>query len=200
MAGTILPIVYGETDLKKTRLLAAVHALAYPLAAALGGAAFAALGVMLAPILDPRLAVVGAAVACALCSLRELGLAPVPSPQFSRQVPASWRALPPVFTMLLYGMGLGVGVATRIPVSTFYVVVIWCVLRAAYAPAALAMALFGAGRALPLLWMSTHYRSRAECDSAVSTCIAWKPVLHLLNGAALGFAASWLLSEAARPA
>jgi sulfite exporter TauE/SafE len=132
-----------------------------------------------------------------LYSVRELGLFQVPVLQSTWQVPEVWRrVLPSQVASLLYGLGLGVGVATRIPVGTFYVTVVWAVLASSPLLGALGMAAFGLGRALPLLWMAGLFNSNEEAFRLMSVLPRWQPAVHIVNGLALGFAGSCLLAAA----
>jgi cytochrome c biogenesis protein CcdA len=129
-----------------------------------------------------------------LYSIRELGLFQVPVLQATRQVPELWRhVLPPQVASLLYGLGLGFGLATRIPVGTFYVAVIWSILVGNPLLGAVGMAAFGLGRALPLMWMAWSFNSNEQTFRLMRILPRWQPVVHLVNGVALGFAGSSLL-------
>jgi len=131
-----------------------------------------------------------------LYSVRELGLIQVPAPQFGRQVPEKWRfQFRPKVAALFYGLGLGVGLGTRIPVTTFYVVVLWAMLVGSPLLGALALATFGFGRALPLLCMAPLLGSS---DSSVrfESLYRLKPLVQVLNGMALGFVGACLLCAA----
>jgi hypothetical protein len=98
-------------------------------------------------------AVYAAAALALLAAAREAGLLRFPLPQARRQVPERWRfELPlPVWAMG-YGAGLGAGVFTYQPVSTFWVACAGALALARPLPAAACFALYGAGRAALVVW------------------------------------------------
>jgi hypothetical protein len=138
MVDTIGPAVCGS----KPRTVIALLCFA---AGAIGVAA--ALGLALGLLGSPALVPVAVAVAVA-GALREAGLVRFPLPQMRRQVPERWHhELPLPVWSTGYGAGLGAGLVTYQPVATFLVV---AVAAAASGPraAVLALAAFGAGRAV----------------------------------------------------
>lgn len=198
MVGTILPIGHGERQQGRFAISPWFHAFGAVGGAALLGSLLGALGAMLPlPILSTSRSVVmlvATGLVGLLYSLRELALAPVPAPQFQRQVPAKWRLLlRPQIAALLYGLGLGIGVATRITVTTFYIVAFWALLGGSPARGALTMAAFGLGRALPVVGLGRWLRTGAETLRFVQTANGWEAVVHLINGVVLGFASTYLL-------
>ncbi|HWO02182.1 MAG TPA: sulfite exporter TauE/SafE family protein [Blastocatellia bacterium] len=96
-------------------------------------------------------------------------------------------------TSLLYGLGLGFGLATRIPVGTFYVAATWAVLVGNPLLGALCLGVFGLGRALPLLVMSWALRGDQESFQTNQIIRNWEPAMHLINGLALGSVGSCLI-------
>jgi cytochrome c biogenesis protein CcdA len=200
MVGTILPFVYGERQQGKRAVALWFHTAGYAVGAAATGCLLGILGAALplhALHLDREILALSAPGAVSmLYSVCEMGLVQVPAPQFYRQVPENWRfQFRPRLAALLYGFGLGVGLGTRIPVTTFYVVVLWAILNGSPFLGALGIATFGFGRALPLLCMAPFVDSS---DAAVrfESLYRFKPVVRVLNGIALGFAGSCLLFAA----
>jgi hypothetical protein len=128
-----------------------------------------------------------------LYSTREMGLTKLPKPQCRSQVPRRWcYLLPHKLTAFLYGTGLGFALLTRVPVSTFYAVALWVILVGEPSLGVICMAFFGIGRSLPLILLATRdagplpiYFNRA--------LLKWKPVVHLVNGLALGSIGTVLL-------
>jgi len=200
MVGTILPFVYGERQQGKREVALWFHTAGYAVGAATTGCLLGILGAALplhALHIDRGILALSLPGAVSvLYSLRELGLVQVPAPQFRRQVPEKWRfQFRPKLAALLYGLGLGVGLGTRIPVTTFYVVVLWAMLIGNPLLGALGLATFGFGRALPLLCMAPLLDSS---DAAVrfESLYRFQPLVRVLNGIALGFAGSCLLCAA----
>ena len=64
---------------------------------------------------------------CILYLLDELGVVQLPHLQSHKRVPASWRLWRHYRAAGLYGLVLGVGVGTPIPLSVFYIALAWCI-------------------------------------------------------------------------
>jgi hypothetical protein len=147
MLETFTPAVCGS---RKRQVLAqtvfSVTAVATSVALGLAlGLAGSALGARRALLAAAALAVVAAA--------REAGLVRFPLPQARRQVPERWRfELPLPVWASGYGAGLGAGFFTYQPVSTFWVACAGALALARPVPAALCLALYGAGRAAMVIW------------------------------------------------
>lgn len=198
MVGTILPIGYGERKSGRRlgvlffHLLGAVSGAASlgSLAGALGAGLYNVIGTTVTPSLVLSLT----GIIAIPYALRELRIIPVPAPQFSRQVPHKWRLIfPPKVMAFCYGLGLGLGVATRIPVTTFYIPLLWTVLVGDPWLGALALGGFGVGRALPLVWILEKVSSVSDCRVFVRSLGGWEPMVRAINGLALGLAGSCLL-------
>src|SRR5918992_1317510 len=117
-------------------------------------------------------AVLGAALAL-LAAGREAGLLRLPLPQSRRQVPESWRfELPLPVWATGYGAGLGAGFLTYQPVATFWVACAGALALARPLPAALCFALYGAGRAVTLVWPR---RRSADAVETVERIVARRP-------------------------
>ena len=92
-------------------------------------------------------------------AVSDVGLLRLPRPTLSQAVPLTWwRRWEPYGGALAYGAALGLGVMTRIPFGTFYVLCMWCVLKGNVAYGALLMGTYGAVRALVLLPVSWGLR------------------------------------------
>jgi hypothetical protein len=103
--------------------------------------------------LSAERAVLVAAALALLAAAREAGFLRLPLPQARRQVPERWRfELPLPVWASGYGAGLGAGFFTFHPVSTFWIACAGAVALAAPGTAALCFSLYGAGRALMVVW------------------------------------------------
>ncbi len=198
MVGTILPIVYGERKRGKLPVVLWLHFLGCFVGASCLGALLGLIGAVLPKqvmTLGPSIsAFVASGFVSLLYSVRELDLIQVPAPQFRRQVPSKWRLLlPPRVTALFYGLELGWGLTIRISVTTFYVAAIWAIMSGSPILGALCMAMFGLGRALPLMWISRGLDSVADCRRLAYTLTGWETVVHFINGLVLAFAGSCFL-------
>ena len=104
-------------------------------------------------LLGARHAVFAAAALALLAAAREAGLVRFPLPQARRQVPERWRfELPLPVWATGYGAGLGAGFFTFQPVSTFWVACAGALALARPLPAAICLSLYGAGRAVMVVW------------------------------------------------
>lgn len=114
---------------------------------------------------------------CILYLLDELSVIKLPHPQSHKRVPASWRFWQHSRAAGLYGLVLGVGIGTPIPLSVFYIALAWCIVIGDPVISALAFLGFGVGRALPILLLS-----RVEAiggGSSVMDSVCWKLPLIL---------------------
>lgn len=198
MVGTILPIVHGERRRGKLPATLWLHTIGYLAGAAIMGGMLGAFGGALPrqafPAGQSCTVLVATGSVSILFSLHELSLAQMPMPQCRWQVPPEWRFLLPCrVTALCYGLGLGFGLATRIPVSTFYPAVLWAVLVGSPLPSALGMSVFGLGRALPLIWAAWSLDGDEESFRLTQVLHRWKPMVQLVNGLALGSVGSCLV-------
>lgn len=126
----------------------------------------ATLGLLLGLVgsmLGAEQAVLGAAALALAAAAREAGLIRFSIPQARRQVPERWRfELPLPVWASGYGAGLGAGFFTFQPISTFWVACAGALALAEPVPAALCVSLYGAGRALMVVWP----RRRADDPTA----------------------------------
>lgn len=185
MVGTIIPIVYGESFGKAVKLLG-VHTLGY----LCGGAAFGSFLGFLGSVALSSLSIETSVtlrvtgIVGLLYSVHELGLANIPAPQFKRQVPSSWRGrFSAEVAGFFYGLGLGAGVATRVPVRTFYVVLLWVALSQSALLGACCLVFFGLGRAAPLIWIWLSVKSKEQAWDLMER--NWRPWVNVCNGIAL---------------
>jgi len=96
---------------------------------------------------------------------------------------------------LIYATVLGVGVANRIAVGTFYEVVIWGVLSRSPVLGAIVLSGFGVGRAMPFIWMIGQSETADECFCLVDRLDRLFPICESLEWSALAIAGSYFLSS-----
>ena len=184
MVETFTPAVCGSRT--RQRAAAALFALAAVATAAALGALLALLGAALGA---DRVVLAAAALAL-LAAGREAGLLRLPLPQSRRQVPEAWRfELPLPVWATGYGAGLGAGFLTYQPVATFWVACAGALALARPLPAALCFALYGAGRAVTLIWPR---RRSADAAETVERMVARRPALLRANVAGLAACAALL--------
>lgn len=99
---------------------------------------------------------------------------------------------------LLYGAGLGIGVATRIPVTTFSAVPMpFCPGRScggSVAAGASVMAAYGLGRVLPLLLLARASGGSAAASERITDSLQpARALVSMLNGLAMAAAGAYLV-------
>ena len=193
MVDTIIPIGNGDTHqthYKKRPIVVLAHAAGTITAAAAFGLAIGATGMLLkAQLILPRheqllvLIIGGLAL---LYAGHELKLFRLPAPQSGWQVPEKWKSdLSPGWSSFLYGVGLGPGLFTAIPFTTFYLVVAWVFVTASPWFGVLCFAMYGAGRAAPILLMFYLSGEKKEAFRLSREANMWQPVVHIFSGLAL---------------
>ena len=198
MVGTILPIVNGQRLLGKRFTALRAHAAGCLVGGALIGVALGVAGAIVPleklPLQRSVLVALVTGSISLLYSAKEAALIRVPAPQCRWQVPLAWRdRLPHNVSSLSYGLGLGLGVATRIPVTTIYALLVWSLMVGRPSLTSFVMLTFGLGRVLPIWLMvrtlETHEQS-ARCANGLHRLTK---VVHLVNGFALAGVGSYLL-------
>ena len=172
--------------------------IAYGACAAISAAAFGALlgmgGRMLRQQLPiehgaaalPVLVVVLVLVIVLVAMVHELGVVRIPWPQRRWQVPSSWRFIEPRWIpSALYGLLLGPGILTYIPVATYYALVAMAIFIADPACAAAVFALFAVAQLVPLYLVGRGAETFDAAAARITTWSSHRVPLHRLNGAAL---------------
>jgi hypothetical protein len=192
MVETIVPVVHGTRTWLWSILLFGLGAVS---AAALVGLV---LGAAL-PAGGGTAALAVAAFAAAEAAA-ELGVVRLPVPQVRRQVPERWRErYPQPLTALLYGLGLGLGFATYLPVATLIVVAAGVAALAGPLSGAAVLAGFGIGRTLVLAVATVRVRSYEQAGFRVERLarLGAGGRLKRVNAVALGLLAAVLALAAA---
>lgn len=195
MMDFITPVVHRDRARWRIALIA------YGSCAAISAAAFGALLGLGGRALRQQLPIEhGAAALLAIllvtlaAALHELGVVRIPWPQRRWQVPSSWRFIEPRWIpSALYGLLLGPGVLTYIPVATYYVFVVMAILITDPGYAAAAFALFAIAQLVPLYLVS---RGAESFDAAAARITAWsghRVRVHRVNGALLAAVAAYLV-------
>jgi hypothetical protein len=180
MVETIVPVVHGTRSW--------LISLALFAAGATGSAAL--LGLLLGAALPGggRTAVAAVALFALVAAAGEVGLVRLPLPQLRRQVPERWRErYPQPLAALLYGLGLGVGFATYLPVATLIVVAVAVTALLGPAAGAIVLGAFGLGRGLALAAATGRVRSIEQATGRLEQMarIGGRRRLRRLNGLAL---------------
>jgi hypothetical protein len=189
MVETITPAVCGSRHR---------HRIAVALFTAGALAASAVLGGLLGLVgglLDRPWALGAAALLAVLAAAREAGWIRIPVPGAHRQVPERWRREWPLPAWSLgYGLGLGAGVFTYQPASTFWVAAAGSLALGNPATSAACMAAFGVGRAAMVILPA---RGGRDPEEAVEGMARHARGMRRANAAALALVAVLL---AAAPA
>lgn len=195
MVGTIRPVVYRDRQLLRWSIAAHLHLLGNVVAATSAGFFVGLIGYLVIPVtLDRRALLLGGLGILSIAyALDETETVHLPYPQRVAQVPASWRAIfHPYVTALLYGLGLGAGINTRIVTGALYVVLGGVFLAASPLYAAMSFGLFGLGRGASVLiagWYMRNLHSGEELDPELQRFGDRSDLMHMLTGltlAALG--------------
>lgn len=198
MVGTIIPIGYGEGQFRRLKLFG-LHIIGYLGGATLLGLLAGGLGRVIfgRTTTNPAstIVILSSAIICLLYSLREFDLLRVPAPQVDWRVPRNWRSLPPWLMGLSYGVVLGVGFLTYLPVSSLHVATAWVFLSQSPLRGACTLAGFGLGRSLALLWMAVRYHKYRDIKIIVSDLPRWEMLVPVGNGFVLAFAATYLFTS-----
>ena len=198
MAGTILPIVYGECARGQLAISVWLYALGLLSGAVVLGGALGTLGseLRLNSLLTPA---AGALVIIAACAhlgyaAREFELCRLPMPQSLWQVPRRWQNLMSArSTSLIYGVALGLGVLTRIPTSTFYIVLVWVVIAGNHQVGFAVLGIYGIGRAVPVIALQAATQDFEHAAGWLERLTPWYALMRLVNGFVLASSGGWLL-------
>lgn len=145
------------------------------------------------PVSLRRAAMGGLALACVAWGLRQLGWFGFPMPQWRRQVQREWMMKHPWSLVALgYGIQLGCGVSTYIPVCTTYAAMAFALVSGSAAVGSQIMALFGLARCIVPLGAAPYVASplrslrfAANLDSYEPWVLRTNGVLLILTGGAL---------------
>jgi hypothetical protein len=187
MVATITPGVFGSPS----RLKWSISILLFAVGEALGGAATGALLGGAGWLLDRVHPLPGGrwwlvAAAALLYALHEVGALKLPAPSRAWQVPSRWRArYHPWFVAGSYGLLLGTGVLTRIETTTFFVMLLWCLLSASPLAAAAVFAGFGLSQALALAIVAHGIERPDDARAIGERRLGTRVLVHRLNGAVL---------------
>ena len=192
MVGTIIPIGNGDThvtEYKKRSSVIWVHVVGSISGAAIFGLAIGVTGMLLKgaialPGHEQTLVLLIGVMALSYAG-HEFKFFRLPAPQSGWQVPERWKSeLPAGWSSFLYGVGLGPGLFTAIPSTTFYVVIAWVLVNASPWFGVFCFLIYGAGRAAPILLMF-YLSEKKDAGELSRQASVWRPVIHILGGLAL---------------
>lgn len=194
MIGTINPVVYRVRKRMQWLLELSCYVVGSTASACALGAMLGWVGSGLRRFAPVSALTVLLLLVTAAYGLHELGVIRMPRPQRRWQVPAQWRVFyPPKATAFLYGCLLGLGFLTYVPVATLYVVFLWAVVGGNAFHSAVAMAVFGAAQAVPLLVAGWRVETADDAYRVGVRTLGYRGRVHAANGVALCAAAVMFL-------
>jgi hypothetical protein len=204
MLSSIVPVVDGKRTRSARRawlLLAFLHSLGASVSATSVGVVLAALCWVLRQTgLSPwHVAPWGALLVVVLYLPRLLGWTRLPPYlQSTCQVPRRWAVdYPRWLTALLFGLGLGSGLYTRIIVPTFYLLLVWPFLTPGFLWPVLLWGSYGWARSLHVWWLASTAPLENPCATAHTLMFALTRKTRWMlraNAALLLVVAVWLVT------
>jgi cytochrome c biogenesis protein CcdA len=199
MVGTILPMVHGTHSFERIRAPLIVHTVGCIAGGASAGVLVSWIVIMLlgeaeagSEASDRGLVLLS--MICCVYGFEAARLLRVIRPQSTWQVPSQWTGWRSgTLTGLAYGLLLGMGCLTRMP-AALYPVLVWIALIRRPVWCAIAMATFGAFRALPLWAIDLGCENAAQREHVARTLGHWYPAMRMVSGYALLFAGAMLAS------
>lgn len=201
MVGTILPVVHGGSSRKHLGPVVA-HAVGAVSGGVVVGASLSLAGRWTQHSFwgdgQPSVGLPILGAMALLFAADEAGLLRVPHPQLHRQVSQRRRRhAPPTVTALRYGVELGAGLTTFVPVTTFYVLLTAVFFVGDPVMGAGVMAGFAGARAAPVAAIAIGSPDMATATRAGDSLLGWEPLVHLVNALVLAGASAYLLTSSA---
>lgn len=188
MVGTILPIGYGERVRNKPPWALINYVLGSVFGGAVLGLALSLAGLAVWASVGSIIAAAGliAGAVAIFLGVTDASLTSIRLPTTRRQVPSSWyKRFNGGVVGLLYGGGLGMGVFTHVPVTAFYAVLVSAFLNADLVQGTATLALFGLGRATPLLIIGLSVARNGELlDQRIDRLISFEHLVKYVIGLA----------------
>lgn len=125
-------------------------------------------------------------------SMHEVAIVRLPMPQIHWQVPARWSRYGKSAQALLYGVVLGIDIATLIPYATFYVLLLFEAMLGVQGGAALGF-VYGLARASSTLWGVILSHRRGTTVPATLRIVSAMSWFRMANGLVLALVGEVLL-------
>lgn len=189
----------GGPSLPRFFLWSLVWVFGHALGGVVLGAALGWFGSGLEPALQPG-AIVLMACTCFGLGMHQFGWLRWPLPQWRRQVRRQWmQELPWNVVALGYGVQLGCGVGTYIPVATTYAALSFALLSGSPPAGAMTMGLFGVARSLAPVAVAPYIASPLRSLRFAAAVDRYEPWVFRVNGCLLLLAAAALTLIRLRP-
>jgi hypothetical protein len=200
MVGTISPVVYGPRHRWSWSRLIGVYTLSQIAGACLTGLLLGGIGLLLRALIRWESATLTPlfTMLAAFGALSDLKLLPLPLPSRCWQVPQSWKRFSPGIMASCFGFGIGVGVLTRIPFASFYLVLAVCAGSASLPLGVVLMALYGMTRAASVAVVAHGQGCAPDPCARLMTITRLTPLIGYLDGLVLAFVTGVFLLQAVR--
>jgi hypothetical protein len=189
MAGTMIPVVNGDTAQKRIPKPLIAHTLGGTAGGLFMGAVLGSLRDLLPGIVHQRDLVFDLVlgVLALLLALRAARLVNVPLPESRWQVPRRWLSSMPFGSAAgAYGLCLGAVIFTRI-VPSMYLLMAWIIVRGGMGAGATTLAVYGLARSLPLwvvYWLCGQDGGKRHAY-VVGGAALWDPAVSIASSAVL---------------
>ncbi len=195
MAGTISPAVCGKSTWYR---LTSIYTVGQVVGAASTGLVLGAAGIWVHKRFawETRTLEIVLGFLAGIGALHDVKLLPFRLPSRRWQVPQSWKRFHPSVMATFYGLGVGLGVVTRIPFASFYLVLFACGGLASLPVAAGIMALYGATRAGTVALVARGQGFAAKPHERLDIISRFTPLIGYLDGLVLALLAGFFLAQA----
>jgi hypothetical protein len=149
--------------------------------------------------METWMALTALSVVAAVLGLRDLKLLRFRLPNRLWQVPQSWKRFPPSVMAAYYGFGIGLGVLTYIPFSSFYFLLCCCASVGSLSLGVGLMAVYGAARAGTVALAARSQAFVPDPYERLDTVGRLGPVVGYMDGLALALVSGLLLGQASLP-
>jgi hypothetical protein len=197
MVGTITPVVYGSGSRSSWCWIICIYTVSQIAGAAVTVFVLATVGLLGKLIYAWSTTTLAAAICmiCAIGALQDLKLIRYSLPSRCWQVPQRWKRFSPRVMASCYGFGIGLGVITRIPYASFYLVLVACAGLASVPHAVGLMSLYGVTRAATMAFAASGQASVPDPTARLMAIVRLSPLVGYGDGLALAVVAGLMLSQ-----
>lgn len=196
MVGTISPVVYEPSTRRTWYRDIAIYSVSQVGGAAVTGLAVGGLALLTraACSWQPLALSAPLGILCAIGALHDLKLLPFRLPSRCWQVPQSWKRFRRPLMAACYGFGIGLGMLTRIPFGSFYVVLLACASLQSLLVALVLMVLYGMARATTVALVAGAQALADQPQRRLMHIVRFSPLVAYFDGLTLSVFSGLLLS------